>query len=338
MAPQRDMRDAIAARVATFVKRGEGNFDSLACAIFEHQRANNPSLSRMFAGASPSTAIEIPAVPVDLFKTLDLGPQPALPTDCVFRTSGTTTQVRGVVRCRDTLLYDMASAVHFAKMVPEPPGHWLSICPSDPDSSLGHMVARLSGGEVDAAFGVDGVDPKAWERLRDPCVLASTAFALDALFAMPGVVSLTEESVVMVTGGFKGRDVRLDQEALYAALPARLGAPRVVGEYGMSELSSQLWTHPVPAGAPLRAFVAPPWLRVLAVDPASGQPVQGEGILRFFDLCNLDSPVAVETADLGLVEAHPEGDRVWLRGRLTGSEARGCSLRAEQFLRQSLSG
>jgi hypothetical protein len=61
--------------------------------------------------------------------------------------------------------------------------------------------------------------------------LACTAFALDALFAMPGAVSLDPRSVVMVTGGFKGRAVRLDAPSLYAALAARLGAPRVVGEY-----------------------------------------------------------------------------------------------------------
>ncbi|MCA9573747.1 MAG: acyl-protein synthetase, partial [Myxococcales bacterium] len=75
----------------------------------------------------------------------------------------------------------------------------------------------------------------------------------------------------------------------------------------------------------------PPWLRVSAVDPTSGEPVPpGQpGQLRFLDLCNLDSTLHVETLDEGIV--HPDG-RVTLIGRLPDAPARGCSLAVEDLL------
>jgi hypothetical protein len=208
----------------------------------------------------------------------------------------------------------------FRACVPDAPTRVVSMCPTDADSSLGHMVALF--GDVTATM-------DAWPHLADPVFLASTAFALDALLSTPGEAALTPRSLVMVTGGFKGRRVRLDGAELYRAL-TRLGAPRVVGEYGMTELSSQLWTDPVPAGEVPGAFRAPPWMRVYTVDPATGEPADGEGLLRFVDLCNVDSVVAIETMDVGVVK----GDRVWLKGRLEGAELRGCSLRAEELLRR----
>ncbi len=315
------------ARVVAAIETGHAP-EALFLESFRWQREQNPLLRRMLTG-EPRSVREIPAVPVALFKDLDLGPSPALPTDVVFRTSGTTSSTRGVHRSRDTSLYDLGATTHLRRRVPELPGRVVSLCPSDADSSLGHMVRLL--GEPIPCFG-DAVDPRTWALLDEPCFLACTAFALDALFATPGQASLDARSVVMVTGGFKGRQTRLDAPSLYRAIPARLGSPRVVGEYGMTELSSQCWTDPVPAGELPRAFVAPPWMRVYAVDPVTGHPAGGEGVLRFVDLCNLDSVLAIETQDLGTVEPHDEGDRVTLLGRLEGAELRGCSLRAERLV------
>jgi hypothetical protein len=198
------------------------------------------------------------------------------------------------------------------------------------------MVALLASDGLTCCFDAErGVLPDTWRRLgelaeRGPVFLAATAFALDTLFQQRGSVVLDPRSVLMVTGGFKGRRARLDAPELYAAVPERLGQPRVVGEYGMTELSSQLWTEPVGAGALPGAFRAPPWMRVYAADPVSGEPLPegAPGVLRFVDLCNVDSVVAIETKDLGSVV----DGWVTLHGRLEGAEARGCSLRAEAFV------
>jgi hypothetical protein len=126
----------------------------------------------------------------------------------------------------------------------------------------------------------------------------------------------------MVTGGFKGREVQLDPAELHARARATLRPARLVTEYGMTELSSQLW------GTPDLPYLPPPWLRVVAVDP-DGRPVaRGErGQLRFYDLCNLDGTLAIETMDEGIVR---DDGAVELLGRLSGAEARGCSLTVEE--------
>ncbi|MDP2308668.1 MAG: AMP-binding protein [Pseudomonadota bacterium] len=332
-------------RIRRFVEAGEGPFAALALDLFRSQVARNPTYRALADGVDPARVEDIPAVPVALFQSLDLTSFPVEEATMVFRTSGTTGAVRGVHRLRDTTLYDLGAWRHFAKSASALPellraGRVVSLCPDDSDSSLGHMVGRFAarlGGAPLALFRDGRVVPDAWERLEEasrggPVFLAATAFALDALFASPGRAALRPDSLVMVTGGFKGRAVRLDADSLYAAIPERLGAPHVIGEYGMTELSSQLWTAPVPAGERPGAFVAPPWLRVYTVDPMTGEPVEGEGLLRFVDLCNVDSVLAIETMDLGIVTASAAGDAVTLRGRLVGAEARGCSMRAEEFL------
>lgn len=323
-------------RIRRFVEAGEGDFSTLALDLYRWQLERNPTYRALAEGVSPTRIEEIPAVPVALFQSLDLVSFPLAEATAVFRTSGTTGAVRGVHRLRDTKLYDLGAWRHFAASASALPPMVVSLCPDDADSSLGHMVGHFAArlhGEALALFRGGSLLPDAWDRLaatsrRGPVFLAATAFALDALFAGVGSCSFGPDSLVMVTGGFKGRAVRLDADSLYAAIPGRLGAPRVIGEYGMTELSSQLWTAPVHAGERPGAFVAPPWLRVYAVDPTSGQPVVGEGLLRFVDLCNVGSVLAIETMDLGVVD----GAQVTLQGRLVGAEARGCSMRAEELL------
>jgi hypothetical protein len=88
-----------------------------------------------------------------------------------------------------------------------------------------------------------------------------------------------------------------------------------VREYGMCELSSQLWDTG-------EGYRAPPWLHVYTVDPISGAPCEGPGLLTFVDLANWGSCLAVETQDVGEVL----GEEVVLHGRLPSAPARGCSL------------
>ena len=343
------MRDQVLAAL----RGGGGDPEALAIQLFHAQRRASPLIAAMTLQADggepdPQGWEEIPAIPVGLFKELELMSFHAAPGRR-FLTSGTTGAVRGVHAMLDTLIYDAASWAHFCARGGVVPGPVLSLCPPPTsDSSLGHMIghfAASSGQPLVQLFDSDsGVSGQAMPMIcvmapidgsagHGPCFLASTAFSLDAMLdGTPDLrANLGPDSVVMVTGGFKGRRVRLDSEALYRSIPVRLGSPAVVGEYGMTELSSQLWTDPVAAGKIPGAFIAPPWLHVYTVNPASGAPDAAGGLLRFVDLANTDSVVAIETMDLGRVEYAADGARVWLEGRLAGAELRGCSLRAEDF-------
>ncbi len=94
----------------------------------------------------------------------------------------------------------------------------------------------------------------------------------------------------------------------------------------MCELSSQAY-----ARGPQGMHRPPPWARVLVVDPGTGQEVAvGEiGLVRWIDLANVDSVLAIQTLD----QAVREEDGFYLIGRLSQAEPRGCSLTAETFRR-----
>ena len=309
--------------------------EALALELHTWQRRQSPVLDALAGGTVAACLEDIPAVPVQLYKEVEIATFPVDTAKVVFRTSGTTQGTRGTVHLRDTSLYDLGARAHARACINDLPQRVVSLCSHADDSSLGHMVADFAGQQQVVCFDpTDGVSPDTWGLLRDthvPIFLACTAFALDALFEQRGNTVLDAGSVVMVTGGFKGRHTRLDAPGLYRAIVERLGNPRVVGEYGMTELSSQLWTVPVAAGQVPGAFRAPPWMHVYTVDPVSGHPVTGEGLLRFVDLCNVDSSLAIETLDLGVVRFHAGAQWVERRGRLAGSEVRGCSLTVEEL-------
>ena len=152
------------------------------------------------------------------------------------------------------------------------------------------------------------------ERLRqaeasgDPVAVLGTSFAF--VHAEDGLgeqrFELPPGSRVMQTGGYKGRSREVDPDILLAAIGARYGvaAPRIINEFGATELSSQMYETTLreeldgPLG-PRRLWV-PPWVRATPVDPDTLQPVEGEtiGILRIDDTANLDSVCCIQTADL----------------------------------------
>ncbi|HEV8549315.1 MAG TPA: acyl-protein synthetase, partial [Polyangiaceae bacterium] len=193
-------------------------------------------------------------------------------------------------------------------------------------------------------FGPDGVDLTGLEHAAkvalqrdEPLVVLATAFALVGLLdSLDGrVLEVPARTAVMLTGGFKGRSREVAKDELRRGVARAFAVPEthVVAEYGMTELTSQLWEGTLP-GAELRGardvLLEPPWLRVEPVDPVTLEPVaDGEtGIARIVDLGNVDSAVVVQTEDL--VRRRDAG--IELFGRRPGASARGCSLAIEAWL------
>lgn len=187
-----------------------------------------------------------------------------------------------------------------------------------------------------------------------PVLLLGTAFAfvhlLDELTARRQRLRLPAGSRLMDTGGYKGRSRELPKEELYGLYSDLLGVPpsHIVNEYGMTEMGSQFYDDvlrvahrdragnsagPAPtaaAGAASRRKAPPPWVRTVVVDPETLAPLPegGTGVLRHYDLANLDSVFALQTADLGVARA----GGFEIIGRASGAEARGCSLTVEELL------
>ena len=223
----------------------------------------------------------------------------------------------------------------------------LALSPSPdvlPDSSLAQMMAWFVGelGAEGSMFVSPDDLPRATAILRTlsrgtrPVVVLATAFAWVHLVDRLGdeTIALPPSSRAMQTGGFKGRSRELSRVELRAGIARALGLPKreIVGEYGMTELTSQLYAIPESDRDDAEwIYRAPPWMRVRACDPASLLPLPAgtRGIARIEDLGNVESAWAIQTADEVIV--HDDGG-VELVGRLLDATPRGCSLAVEELL------
>ncbi len=341
----------------------ETSFDELALEAFAFQFERIAPYRRLCSGrgAVPGTVTswrEVPPVPAAAFRALELAADPPVET---FRSSGTTGgptgeslgEARSVHLQPYPELYEAAIDASFPRWCLRELGAdgrlpILSLVPERaalPDSSLSFMadrvLARWGSAEAVTAIGGRGVDvmrARSWaasrQRDRRPGLVFATAFALaDWLAALARQdlrLRLPYGTVVFETGGFKGRTSEISRGELLALLDERLGVPpaAVVREYGMTELSSQCYTEAL-AGGDGDLFVAPPWVRVRILDPATlaEQPPGAPGLISVLDLANLGSAVHVLTEDLGLAD----GADFRLLGRAAGAQLRGCSLTVEEL-------
>lgn len=338
----------------------EDEFDRLAREVFAHQFRFITAYRRLceLAGVSAPADVtswrEIPPVPAGAFKIGRWATFPPEAEVASFRTSGTTQGGSGVHRL-DTLGLANAAILKSARryVVPDRDGMRCLFLSPPPgaarESSLVHMFAVYAEafGEPGSAFvlgggsgmgapaaGLDAAVPDG-----EPVLVAGAALAyLGVLESTDGSWELPQGSRGLVTGGLKGAARRADPEALAAAIEERLGIPRShqVQEYGMTELSSQLYDGGLRRALGFEdepgteGFRIPPWMRVRVVEPFSGREVEpgATGALVHVDLANRGSALVVQTSDLGVAV---EGG-VWLVGREPGAEARGCSLAAELWL------
>jgi hypothetical protein len=166
---------------------------------------------------------------------------------------------------------------------------------------------------------------------RQPVALLGTAFSfvhlLDHCRAGQTRYRLAAGSRALETGGYKGRGRATAKAELRQMMTRWLGIPEshILGEYGMSELSSQAYDGVLPeTGA---GFRFPPWARARIISPETGREAgEGEtGMVQVFDLANVRSALAVQTEDLAV----RRGEGFELTGRAAGAAARGCSLLLE---------
>lgn len=357
--------EALHARAVAFVERFETGepmpepFDRLACDLARHQRAagyERLARARGIDLATLTSAAQIPAIPTDTFKLARVAAHPPELDATTFRTSGTTVGARGSHAFRHTRTYDRgavafgrrALAAHLGERFPV---LVLGPSPSElPDSSLTHMLAAfvkafdpeatrtedrffLRGDEMNLVA-LDEAIARAVVADK-PVFLAGTSFAFVHLLDALGEdrLPLPKGSLLMQTGGFKGRSRVVDAAELRASLARVFALPEraVIAEYGMTELASQGWESPLfSEEGDHGTFELPPWMRVDAVDPETLAllPPGARGLARITDLLNVDSAVVVQTADLVTVA----GTSMKLHGRAPGATPRGCSLAIDELL------
>ena len=338
-------------------------FETLGLDIARFQATHNPAVARLcrYHAARLDRLEQVPPVPADAFRLGRVAAFSAAEDAACFFTSGTTGGAgRHVFRDLETYRELSVAGGRRALLGDAALRPWtvLALAPRfEPErsSSLGYMMQEfmrafdgraltgdtafvpdeagrwlLGEGRVDVAGLRAGAEIAA--RRGEPLLLLATSFALVWLLDTLGGerLPLPPRSVVMLTGGFKGRARSLDASELGAALCRTFESEpgRLIGEYGMTELSSQLYDGGLAADSGASSvFVEPPWLRVTPVDPVSLEPVApGEiGLACFTDLANVDSALRVLTQD----RVRRVAGGIELHGRQSGARLRGCSLAVE---------
>lgn len=346
-------------------------FESVAADLVRFQATNIPGYARLCAlhGVDPQRVrhtADAPAVPTEAFKLSRVFAFELHDAVASFRTSGTTIGARGLHALRDLATYDAAALAFGRSMLASElpravPVVVLGPSATDaPDSSLAHMCslfaralgvpaanedvyfvrARETGGdETHAASMVLDIEALRARAGRiaegPPAIVLATSLALvhliDAARGTP--IPLPTGSRVMQTGGFKGRARNVSAKELRRSVAQcfSIGERAVVGEYGMTELSSQFWEATlIDDRSPAGVYREPPWARVIPVHPETLAPVaRGEvGIARIEDLANVDSAWAVLTHD----RVRRVDDGFELLGRAEGAPPRGCSIALEEML------
>jgi hypothetical protein len=332
-------------------------FNSLALKLFAYQFEYNLALQRycLARGKTPRTVKswrEIPAVPINAFKDLTLSCIPPEQAQRVFMTSGTT---RGEVKGRH---YHLTLQVYDASMLTYFRQRYMSgvnkirmgiLFPDEdqlPNSSLAHYLAlavREFGAPGSGYFlGPQGLDVERLIRELEQVQKSGEPFAL--LGASYSFVHLLDElqrrglsfqlpagSRVLDTGGFKGQSREMAQEDFYQQLSYALGVPRslCINMYGMTELSTQMYDNGNDVLPDVKS--GPNWMASRVVDPLTQAdvPAGERGILVHCDLANFNSVTTILTEDVGVMV---DGGFLLL-GRAQGSQAKGCSLMVEEFLR-----
>ena len=331
----------------------EAKFDELARVLFAWQFVRVPSFARLCAahGVSPKNLgswKDIPAMPQQVFKLEKLYARGLRKPEAIYETSGTTTGQPGRQFLASTDIYRAVALANASRPSCENLAHLHFLVPSPQDaprSSLSAMFGFWAEhfGEKRSSFWVNNnaihfvalrAVLETQCRQGAPIGIAGTAFsfvhAIDAWADLPPL-ELPQGSWLLETGGFKGRSREVSKPELYAQLVRTFSVRDVdiYNEYGMSELSSQSYTHGVNS-----IHALPPWARVLAVDPATGREVRvgQKGLVRWIDLANVDSVMALQTLDL----AERKHTGFELMGRLPRTEPRGCSLSAEDLVQASI--
>jgi hypothetical protein len=331
-------------------------FNAMALRLFKHQAQSNLPFQRFcqMRGKTPRTVThwhDIPAVPINAFKDLDLTCTPPSNCERVFMTSGTT---RGDTKGRhyhpSLSVYDTSMRLNFAQQLMSEKskirmGILFPTVDMMPNSSLAHYLrlALEHFGTPDSRYfmGPNGLDiPELSQTLEEaekndePIALLGASYsmvhAMDELVANGRSFKLPASSWLFDTGGFKGQSREIEMDSFYTQLSNTFGVPRsyCFNMYGMTELSTQMYD----AGNSTTPSIkrGPHWIRTRVIDPISGQDMpRGErGILVHTDLANYNSVTTLLTEDVGVAT----DDGFILLGRAQGAQAKGCSLAVEDFL------
>ncbi|MGC4104217.1 LuxE/PaaK family acyltransferase [Ferruginibacter sp.] len=319
----------------------DGQFEDLALDLFQFQYYNNPVYHQYcnLLKADPDTVDvleQIPFLPISFFKTHHIAATDFEP-ELIFESSGTTATVNSKHLVKDAALYTQSFMQGFERFYGKVDRRCiLGLLPSyleRNNSSLVYMVDELIKQSHHPLSGFYLYDLEKLHRtilhneiLKQPTLLIGVTYAL-LDFAEKFPMQL-RHTIVMETGGMKGRREELTRQQVHRQLQEKLGVHLVHSEYGMTELLSQAYSK----GDGI--FHCPAWMKVLTREeddpfavhlPAAESEKPLTGALNIIDLANIYSCSFIATSDMGRLYSNGSFE---VLGRLDNSDIRGCSLLA----------
>ena len=311
----------------------EEQFEKLSFEIFRVQAENNPVYKKFIELQKinvneVNSILKIPFLPIEFFKTHTVTVGEFIP-EKIFRSSGTTGQQNSQHFVKDISLYGNSFMEGFKYFFGSPEDFtFLALLPSyleRNDSSLVYMMQQLISQSSDKRSGfyldsnaelIQTIDALNNEKKKH--ILIGVTFALlDFPFEKGKDYSHT---IIMETGGMKGRRKEMIREYVHQLLKEASGVTVIHSEYGMTELLSQAYSKGD------GKFLTPPWMKVLireANDPKEMLAPNQSGAVNIIDLANLYSCSFIATDDLGKLN----GDGSFsVSGRMDNSDMRGCNL------------
>lgn len=310
------------------------DIDKTAIELFCFQFETNP-LYREFATHLKRTPNnvkrieDIPFLPVEFFKTHKVVCNDNGAYDEVFLSSATTGMVQSKHFVKDIIYYIQSFETSFLQLIGNPEEMIImALLPSYLERKGSSLIYMMDYLIKKSPYAESGFYLHNMEELTEKLIKADNegknVLLLGVSFALLDLVEnykfKLKNTIIMETGGMKGRRREMIREELHAILCDGFGVEKIWSEYGMTELLSQAYSK----GDGL--FESPPWMKILirdVNDPFFYLPEGRTGGINIIDLANVNSCAFIATKDLGKI--HSSG-KFEVLGRFDNSDIRGCNL------------
>lgn len=308
-------------------------FQEIALEIFRHQyntlKVYNKYVKLLGIDPNSVNSIEkIPFLPIQFFKTHNVIGNNILP-EITFTSSGTTGTETSKHQVSDLSFYTDSFTKGFKLFYGKPQDYCIiALLPAYLErtgSSLVYMVDELikQSKNPNSGFFLNQYDELAELLVKQnasgqKCLLIGVTFALLDI-AEKHTLHLNN-TIIMETGGMKGRRKEMIREELHSILCNSFGVNAIHSEYGMTELLSQAYS----SGNGI--FRCPPWMKILVrdpYDPLNSKSTLSSGVINVIDLANVNSCSFIQTQDMGKLYADGSFE---VLGRMDNAPIRGCNL------------
>ncbi len=309
------------------------DFEKFALVVFKHQARNNlvyrQFLSHLNIDINAIKTIDkIPFLPIQFFKSHKIISN-TNSIEQVFSSSGTTGNLTSKHYVTDISIYEKSYITAFEHFYGNVKDYTiLALLPSyleQEGSSLIYMVDDLikKSNKPKNGFYLDNLSELKktlidLDTKREKVLLIGVSFAL--LDLVEKYLFELKNTIIMETGGMKGRRKELIRGELHFKLKKGFGVTNIHSEYGMTELLSQAYS------TGNGVFNTPPWMKIFIRDTEDALqllPHQKTGGINIVDLANINSCSFIATQDLGKTYSNGTFE---VLGRFDHSDIRGCNL------------